>query len=435
MIRDYSRDDVMAVLERVVLPGGPAPPGTPDEKLQFLANLLTIQTDSARGTAGLDWCLDMLHHLRRLFILAPPDAPGLSFIGAELIEKVSETDLCVTGVDLNPSDALSAACGEISELRAIFCARKTPPAVLSSTRTDSCNGLAARLHNASRDVLTIEGLCVGASGSASIPAALCFGREAVPGGGEPLVPRSEGCGAGKSRSEAARHGLFELIERDAAALWWYGGRQARHLRFDASGQAKFDRFRNRARRGKTGRCEVLLDITSDLSVPAVAAVSFGPEGRDYACGTAARHSYGAAARAAYREMCQMELSHHIRRAKREQAGEGALSVREREEAAQVAAIDGRRQPLFWPEAKTNPLHYDNHSPRQESLEGLQERLGQVGIELYEVDLSRHEEQVAVVKVISPQLQPATPDVETERLAGVRMATGGTEAFTKGLRLI
>jgi ribosomal protein S12 methylthiotransferase accessory factor len=89
----------------------------------------------------------------------------------------------------------------------------------------------------------------------------------------PLFARadSNGCAAGSVLEEAVLQGLLELIERDAVALWWYN-----RLRRPAVDLATFDDpYIPKLVRHYGGLRRELwaLDITSDIGVPAFAAVS------------------------------------------------------------------------------------------------------------------------------------------------------------------
>ncbi|MCP4220002.1 MAG: TOMM precursor leader peptide-binding protein [bacterium] len=87
-------------------------------------------------------------------------------------------------------------------------------------------------------------------------------------------PDSNGCAAGNSLEEAVLQGFLELVERDAVAIWWYN-----MLRKPAVDLATFqdpyfiqlmDYYRS------LDRSLYVLDITSDLQIPAFAAVSHRP---------------------------------------------------------------------------------------------------------------------------------------------------------------
>jgi oxazoline/thiazoline synthase len=103
-----------------------------------------------------------------------------------------------------------------------------------------------------------------------LPTSYCyFGYRSA----DPLFARadSNGCAAGSVLEEAVLQGLLELIERDAVALWWYN-----RLRRPAVDLATFDDpYIPKLVRHYGGLRRELwaLDITSDIGVPAVAAVS------------------------------------------------------------------------------------------------------------------------------------------------------------------
>lgn len=93
-------------------------------------------------------------------------------------------------------------------------------------------------------------------------------------GGEPdpeLVADSNGCAAGNSTAEAVLHGLFELIERDAVALWWHNRTRAPGVDLGALPDGRL--AEQVACHAGIGRELWVLDITSDLGVPVMVAVS------------------------------------------------------------------------------------------------------------------------------------------------------------------
>jgi len=82
---------------------------------------------------------------------------------------------------------------------------------------------------------------------------------------------SNGLASGNVVEEAILQGALELIERDAAAIWWYN-----RLRVPAVDLASFgDPYLERmyAHHADAGRTLEVLDVTSDLGIPAMVAVS------------------------------------------------------------------------------------------------------------------------------------------------------------------
>jgi len=82
---------------------------------------------------------------------------------------------------------------------------------------------------------------------------------------------SNGCAAGSSTEDAILQGLLELIERDAVALWWYNRTPVPGVDLASFGDPWFDEISSQY--AKIGRELWALDITSDLGVPVMVAVS------------------------------------------------------------------------------------------------------------------------------------------------------------------
>lgn len=82
---------------------------------------------------------------------------------------------------------------------------------------------------------------------------------------------SNGCAAGNTVEEAIIRGFMELVERDAVAIWWYN--RTRQPQVDI---ASFrDAYLNltTAEFARSGRSLWAIDLTTDLGIPAIAAIS------------------------------------------------------------------------------------------------------------------------------------------------------------------
>jgi len=137
-----------------------------------------------------------------------------------------------------------------------------------------------------------------------VPAdSVLIGRRA-PGDPEACaVADTNGCAAGETQDDAWLRALFELIERDATGRWWYGQRHAptvdpATVQIDAAIPAHL---------GRRGRRLVLLDLTSDLGVPTIAALAMDDTGAKVGAGFGTRANLRAAARAAVTELMMMEV--------------------------------------------------------------------------------------------------------------------------------
>lgn len=102
-----------------------------------------------------------------------------------------------------------------------------------------------------------------------VAAALCYyGYRAE--GNDFAHADSNGAAAGTCLEDAVLQGLLELIERDAAGIWWYG----RIRRPAVVPDTAWFRAMTREHAAR-GRRLWLLDLTTDLGIPVCAAVSIG----------------------------------------------------------------------------------------------------------------------------------------------------------------
>ncbi|HEX4700885.1 MAG TPA: TOMM precursor leader peptide-binding protein, partial [Pseudonocardiaceae bacterium] len=101
-------------------------------------------------------------------------------------------------------------------------------------------------------------------------ALLYYGGPRTPGASQ-LRADSNGNAAGSSVEDAVLHGLLELVERDAVAIWWYNRTRQRAVDIEAFGDHWVTHMC--ALHTELGREVWVLDVTSDLGVPAMAALS------------------------------------------------------------------------------------------------------------------------------------------------------------------
>jgi len=105
-----------------------------------------------------------------------------------------------------------------------------------------------------------------------IPAAFAYYSYPREGGGDICRGCSNGVAAGNCLEEAVMQGFYELVERDATAMWWY-----HRLRKPAVDWRTFDSpFTGAvdAAMEKMGMTLMVLDLTNDLGIPAFAANLF-----------------------------------------------------------------------------------------------------------------------------------------------------------------
>jgi oxazoline/thiazoline synthase len=83
---------------------------------------------------------------------------------------------------------------------------------------------------------------------------------------------SNGNAAGSSLEDAILQGFFELVERDAVALWWYNRTRQPAVDLGSFGDPWIAGLQEDYP-ARLGRQVWVLDITSDLGIPAMAAIS------------------------------------------------------------------------------------------------------------------------------------------------------------------
>lgn len=103
-----------------------------------------------------------------------------------------------------------------------------------------------------------------------LPTSYCFYGFREPG--FQCLADSNGCAAGNNLEEAILHGLLELLERDAVAMWWYNRVQRPAVDGPSFGLAYWDRT-ERYYREVLGRSLHVLDLRVDTGIPVLAVVS------------------------------------------------------------------------------------------------------------------------------------------------------------------
>jgi ribosomal protein S12 methylthiotransferase accessory factor len=247
---------------------------------------------------------------------------------------------------------------------------------------------------------------------------------------------SIGSAAGPSWEAALLHGLLELIERDAASLWWRGGRRGRSIPPGDEADVMSRILLRQLRHTDTpSRRTWLLDITTDVGVPCVAAISCGADGFGLAFGLAARPKLETAARSAILEMCQIELALAVVAAKQRECGEAGLNEPDRIHLRRSTIINADQCALLQPVSEPSThLEIATADPGV-TLGLIVRRLEQLGIETFCLDLTRPHLAVPAARVIAPGLQLEPSEIVTARLADAIAQTGGGASYTGGVALM
>jgi ribosomal protein S12 methylthiotransferase accessory factor len=266
-----------------------------------------------------------------------------------------------------------------------------------------------------------------------LPADLCLRRPPTQQEIKPPFPLSTGSAAGTSWEAAALHGLLELIERDAASLWWRGGRRGKLIPAEHEAQIAAQARLSRLRQNVSARRSWLLDITTEIGVPCVVAVSCKVDGYGFAFGLAARPTLAAAACSAVVEMCQGELAYAVIEAKRREGT--ALNERDRVHHRRATEIDADRCLLLQPVVEPGEHPTIEATDANALVRLIATRLERLGIETFGLDLTRPNFSIPVARIIAGGLQLEPSELITPRLAAMIAQTGGGARYTGGVLLI
>jgi ribosomal protein S12 methylthiotransferase accessory factor len=199
---------------------------------------------------------------------------------------------------------------------------------------------------------------------------------------------TNGCAAGQSVAEARLGALLELIERDAVAVWWYNRLRRPALELagvPGIGHEEFDgEFR------ELGRSLWVLDVTTDLGVPACVAVAAKLDGSEPCFGASAGMSYADAVRKAVAEAAQICFWAG--------RGEGPEEL-----LAWLRHATLADNPYLVPEDRREARAFGSHSA-EGALVDCVARLTAAGIRPLFIDQTRRELGTPVVRAVAPGLR-------------------------------
>ena len=224
---------------------------------------------------------------------------------------------------------------------------------------------------------------------------------------------SNGCAVGLTPEAAKLAALLELVERDATGRWWYGHGPCAPVDLASVGDEGdlLGWLTGRQRRSW------LVDITTDLAIPAFAGVSAEADGRDVVLGFAARLDARDAALSALTEMLQMEFSLTTARALGAEAG---YWNDWRSEVSMTTP----------PLAAVLNLSAEPLAPRNQEGQGLSaalEALARRGIDLYLADMTRPALGMPAFRAISATLCHFKPRFARARLQAIESTNGRPES--------
>ncbi|QDG76574.1 YcaO-like family protein [Labrenzia sp. PHM005] len=350
----------------------------------------------------------VVDYIQDIFCIDLPYAPGMVFVGAQFQPAKGMEAISAGAADIDPQRALERCFGEIAETLSQFTAFKSDevqiqenlPLVASKELSSDFGALGPDL---GRDgwVSGLETLC---QADRFVPASLCF-RD-LKGQLETETAFSSGFAAGQTLSAAIEVATLELIERDAVALWWYGGRPPRKIAAPFLDQA--ERFQKVMRKGSGDRQTILLDLSTDIDVPVVAAVSANADGGDVAFGYAARRSVSQAIVAALKELAQMELGNILCDLKVQSGKTDRLTP------ADFKVVKRRQHLSLGSSLFGCPPRERGLKPAGQDAD-IDAALQNAGLRRFVVEMTSPQIGVPVARVVCPQLQPLPVVFTSQRL--------------------
>lgn len=233
-------------------------------------------------------------------------------------------------------------------------------------------------------------------------AMLYFGAPRKPG---PIMvcADSNGNAAGSSLEDAVLQGLLELVERDAVAIWWYNRIRRPALDLAAFADPWVEGTLELYRR--MGREVWALDLTADLGVPVIAAVSrrIDQPREEIVFGFGAHRDVRVALRRGLTEMNQLCCACTEAR----MAGRQPVAGIDAEKWWESATIETQQYLVPDPaEPPRGPAAYRLHEggDLRDDIETLHRTLRRTGLEMLVLNQTRPDIGLAAIKVIVPGMR-------------------------------
>lgn len=214
---------------------------------------------------------------------------------------------------------------------------------------------------------------------------------------------SNGNASGNTLEEAILQGFFELVERDAVALWWYNRLRKPGVAVETFGEPWLQDLEAHYRE-QYQRETWALDLTSDLGIPVFVAISKLREGKEERIlfGLGCHLDARIALQRAFAEMNQMLGMAHT-------GADGELSVEDAECLHWLRQATGANQPYMTADPD-QPKKCFSDFPLQHSGEFLQDIdycrsiVERLGMEMLVLDQTRSDVLMPVAKVVVPGLR-------------------------------
>lgn len=202
---------------------------------------------------------------------------------------------------------------------------------------------------------------------------------------------SNGCAAGKTLADAIVRGFLELVERDAVSIWWYNRVPRPALPLEDASERILELHTMLRRRLALLH---VLDITTDLGIPAAVAIGVAAVSRQVLLGAGSGPDRNTSARRALEELA----AHAVE--------PDPVSI-------------GEIAPWMLPSGTSAP----EELRCSDTLEACVQRASELSLDVFTLDLTRPETGVPVARVIVPGLRPWRPRFAPGRLFDVPVALG------------
>jgi bacteriocin biosynthesis cyclodehydratase domain-containing protein len=236
------------------------------------------------------------------------------------------------------------------------------------------------------------------------------------------IPCSNGNAAGNTLEEAILQGVLELVERDSIAIWWYNFLPRPGVDLSTFSEPYFAELQEHYERA--GRRLWILDITSDLGIPAFAAISSKLNGGELLLGFGCHLDARLGVARALTEANQM----FVAATRLEADPEASFAASDQETTNWMKTVTVTNQPHVVPDpsaSRRTAIEYRQRhdSDIRDAVLECQVILEKQGLEMLVLDQTRPDVELTVVKVIVPGLRHFWPRFAPGRLYQVPLKLG------------
>jgi ribosomal protein S12 methylthiotransferase accessory factor len=218
-----------------------------------------------------------------------------------------------------------------------------------------------------------------------------------------IVSDSNGCAAGNTLTEAILQAFFELVERDAVAVWWYNRLRRPAVDLASFGDPWIDNMVAEYR--SKGRDVWAIDLETDLEIPTFAAISRRTDGSYEAplLGFGAHLDPRIAILRALGEINQMSPVDA-------DLEDPTARTTDRELMTWLRTATIENQPYLLPDPDAAVWRAPDHPSRTgadlaEDVRICREAVERAGMSMYALDQTRPDIGLPVVRVVVPGLRP------------------------------